>query len=290
MKELCVVHLVRSLNGIEPFERFLESYRLNPGGIEHDLIIVFKGFRLPQDTAEYDELLVPFRHTTLSISDEGFDITAYFAATCRYKRRYRYFCFLNSYSVLLDPDWLRKLYEALCSPGVGLVGATGSWISHRASAFVYIRNVLVGRRHQTRVTSGEVRSFWKMIRFKMEAWRRTFFYVTHFELYPNYHIRTNAFMISGALIQSCKCPIKTKSDAYMFESGKTGLTKRILATGRKVLVVGKDGRGYEKEAWRDSKTFFQSDQENLLVADNQTLEYKYGSTERRRYLSSVAWH
>ena len=132
MKELCVVHLVRAHNSIELFRRFLESYRQNPGAIEHDLLIVFKGFGQPQDTAEYRELLAPFRYATLDVSDEGFDITAYFAAVNRYSEHYRYFCFLNSYSVILDYNWLRKLHENISKPGVGLVGATGSWNSNCA--------------------------------------------------------------------------------------------------------------------------------------------------------------
>ena len=84
MKKICVVHLVRAQNDIAPCMRFLESYKQNPGGIEHDLLIVFKGFSHPQDTAEYRELLASFRYAALYISDEGFDITAYFAAAQRF--------------------------------------------------------------------------------------------------------------------------------------------------------------------------------------------------------------
>ena len=45
-KEVCVVHLVRAHNGVGPFARFLKSYEINRGGMEHDLLIVFKGFRI----------------------------------------------------------------------------------------------------------------------------------------------------------------------------------------------------------------------------------------------------
>jgi hypothetical protein len=34
--EVCVVHLVRACNGIEPLKRFLTSYTQHPAGMKHD--------------------------------------------------------------------------------------------------------------------------------------------------------------------------------------------------------------------------------------------------------------
>jgi len=36
--------LVRKKNGIEPFQSFLASYLGNSAGIDHKLLIVYKGF------------------------------------------------------------------------------------------------------------------------------------------------------------------------------------------------------------------------------------------------------
>ncbi len=113
----------------------------------------------------------------------------------------------------------------------------------------------------------------------------------HFDGFPNYHIRTNAFMIDGALMRSFRFKLpKNKMDGYIFESGKRSLTKQVLGKGLKVIVVGKDGIGYEKETWSESKVFWRHDQENLLVADNQTRRYQQGTVEERSYLSSLAWN
>ena len=68
---------MRAHNGTEPFKRFLDSYRDNPGRIEHDLLIVFKGFERPEHAEEYRKLLAPLPHLSMEISDEGLDITAY---------------------------------------------------------------------------------------------------------------------------------------------------------------------------------------------------------------------
>lgn len=302
MKELCVVHLVRAQNGIEPFRRFLESYREKPGGIEHDLLIAFKGFKRPQDTTEYRELLESFRYTSLDISDKGFDITAYFAAVNRYSEHYRYFCFLNSYSVILDRDWLRKLHENITKPGVALSGATGSWNSNCTNAYAWFcdrtRSIcdLLYKNKRTVITTEteknlhEEISCWEKVILTFKGAWVNFRLLIYFEPFPNYHIRTNAFMISGKLMKTLECPsMKTKMDAYRFESGKKGLTRQILNMSKRVVVVGRDGKSYEKEDWRESRTFWQSEQENLLVADNQTRDYQEGSPERRNKLHFITW-
>jgi hypothetical protein len=292
MRELCVVHLVRAQNGIEPFKRFLESYRQNQGGIEHDLLIIFKGCGQSQDTAAYRELLAPFKYKPLEISDKGFDITAYFAAVNRYSENYRYFCFLNSYSVVLDRDWLRKLYENVSKPGVGLVGATGSWGSHSFTKIIYVPRITPIKKKRPfykKLLLPFVIPVLEIIVCLREIPIRTYSRY-HFEPFPNPHIRTNAFIISGELMKSLKCaPLHSKMDAYTFESGKKGLTTQILKKGKKVIVVGKDGVGYEKEDWNNSRIFWQADQENLLVADNQTRDYQEGSPERRCFLRTYAW-
>lgn len=75
--EIAVVHLVRAVNGIAPLKLFLESYQRNDGGIEHDLIVVMKGFGQDIETKEYFELLSSFECRTLNVTDIGLDITAY---------------------------------------------------------------------------------------------------------------------------------------------------------------------------------------------------------------------
>ncbi|MCF6245787.1 MAG: hypothetical protein L3J69_00355 [Desulfobacula sp.] len=304
MKELCVVHLVRAHNGIEPFRRFLESYRNNHSGIEHDLLIIFKGFEFQKDIEKYQALLPPIQYLTLEVSDDGFDITAYFTAIRCYSEKYRFFCFLNSYSEILEQDWLRKLHESVSKPGVGLVGATGSWNSNSTNAYIWFRcraetiqDLLLKRKQKKIITNTGTKkvlikesSCLRKIIPTIKGALAQFPLIIYFDPFPNYHIRTNAFMISGKLMKTLECPaMKTKMDAYRFESGSKGITKQILNMEKKVCVVGKDGMSYKKEEWDKSNTFWKSEQENLLVADNQTRDYQYGSPQRRRKLFSMAW-
>ena len=44
LANICVVHLVRSTNEISAFEQFIKSYKKYISGIEHDLLVTYKGF------------------------------------------------------------------------------------------------------------------------------------------------------------------------------------------------------------------------------------------------------
>lgn len=287
-REIGVVHLVRAQNGIETFKCFLKSYRQNDGGIEHDLIVVMKGFSEKYGKAEYMELLKDLKHITFEVPDIGYDITAYFAAFRHFAKQYKYFCFLNSFSVIQVKDWLHKLHEYISQSNVGLVGATGSWQSHRPGGkSLFGSLIMVGTTHYQLYLE---KVYWKrMLLGIIGAWQHIPL-LLNCKPYPNFHIRTNAFMISSDLMQRINYPmINSKSDALEFESGRNGLTMQVLLLNMKALVVAKDGIGYEMKSWNESKTFWQSEQENLLVADNQTRDYQFGNLERRGYLSCLAW-
>ena len=83
MSEICVVHLVRRKNGIEPFRRFLKSYLGNSAGVDHELLILYKGFSSEADTNPYEELLRNVTHSFIRIADFGFDLRSYFIAAER---------------------------------------------------------------------------------------------------------------------------------------------------------------------------------------------------------------
>ncbi|MBI1175192.1 MAG: hypothetical protein GC139_08000 [Sideroxydans sp.] len=287
MKDIVVVHLIRAHNGIEPFRLFLDSYRDNQAGIDHDLLIIFKGFKRHEDASEYRKLLASLPYLSLEISDEGFDITAYFKAFGHYSKKYRYFCFLNSFSMIQDREWLKKLHSHIIRPGVGLVGATGSW----QGLGMRLPNYNLGSAIRSKILfAGKDGNAWDGITYVIQAiWRRLTFPI-YFDSFPNYHLRTNAFMISSEIWNRLDfSPIRSKMDALKFESGKKGLTRQVLGLGKQVLVVGRDGIGYDMASWSTSGTFWQSEQENLLVTDNQTRNYQGGSSERRAFLSFSAW-
>jgi hypothetical protein len=274
MAEIGVVHLVRAANGIEPFTRFLASYeRSNPG--PNELLILFKGFEARPEGSEgleaYQRLLAQTAHRSLTIPDVGFDIGSYAIAAREFD--YPYLCFLNSFTELLDADWLAKLYEHIRQPGIGVVGATGSWQGR--VPFLPRERARLARRPWLRRMIGTVRLTCQIM---------------FFDPFPNYHIRTNVFMMQRDLILSLRgMQTRHKRDTYRFEHWHTSLTNQLLARHLEPLIVGRDGRGYAKEDWGHSNTFWQGDQGNLLAKDNRTDEYTHGTLEIRREFWKSAW-
>jgi hypothetical protein len=276
MPEICLAHLVWSPLGISPFKEFIASYREHPCGIDHRLVIIFNGFKEGESLAEYHALLEGLEYSSLSLPHPVQDIPAYLSAAENFQ--YEYFCFLNSYSVILDKDWLAKIYEHVRREGVGAVGLTGSQES------LYTDFLQDWRRNRSKwlyrgalgIESGKLR---QLVRLK----RR-------FPPFPNYHLRSNGFCLSRRLLLALKIgPIRKKMDAYEFESGYESMTRQILAMNLAALVVGRDGRAYEKEKWSESFTFRRGEQQNLLVADNQTRLYEQADPATRERLAQAAW-
>lgn len=239
--DTAVVHLLRQCNPRNAFVRFIESYCLRTESLPHDLVVIFKGFGVGDDSWALEVLAdVPFHR--VDWPDIEFDLGPYL----HFGRLlpYRYFCFLNSNSCILCDHWLTKLSIAMRElPSAGVVCATGSWQSIFSDA-----------------------------------------------PFPNYHVRTNAFLISReVLCQLQSWPMLDKLDCYRFESGANGLTQQVLKLGLEPYVVDRSGRGWRKEQWNESHTFYSSDQENLLVADSRTEDYQRGSSKQRKKFTRNAW-
>ncbi len=271
MKQIGVVHLARAKNGIAPFEKFLQSYRKYPAGAPHDLVIVFKGFRDRADASRWEKAVEDIPHKTIHMSDFGFDLRAYRVAAENAKNPYLYF--LNSFSEVLSNGWLEKTFLLMQRGGIGIVGATGSWESMYSNAIRDLGRI---------ATTSFARRLSCLARVKACK--------ACFNPFPNHHVRTNAFMMSRDIMLGLwPRYFLTKRGAYLFENGKRSLTNRILDLRLHALVVGKDGAAYDKEDWINSNTFRRSDQQNLLVADNQTRLYQSADERTKSLLSAFAW-
>ena len=271
VSEVCVVHLVRKKNGLVPFRNFLESYLKNPAGIKHDLLILYKGFNRKASISPYEELLKDIPHSFLRVADFGFDLRSYFVAAKKHDSKY--FCFLNSFSIILDEGWLLKLYRHISQPGVGMVGATGSWESIGPSCVRRIQNP----------TYKQLVSF--LFHRSLEIYFRLYF-----DRFPNYHLRTNGFMISrDILVRIHRGVMVRKMHAHRLESGINSITKQVERMGLKALVVGKDGKGYERQEWDVSNTFRVEGQNNLLISDNQTRAYSAAEPQWQQKCEFFSW-
>jgi|WetSurMetagenome_2_1015567.scaffolds.fasta_scaffold241242_2 hypothetical protein len=266
--DICVVHLIRACNGIEPLKRFLISYEHHPSGLEHDLIFILKGFKESEIPVEIDSLLNQFNHQRINVPDEGYDIGSYMTAAQVLENKY--LCFFNSFSEILGDNWLEKLFRHVSSSGSGMVSPTGSWESQYTNSFILSRKSSM--------------NYWirRILALKLKR---------NFLPFPNPHLRTNGFLISKNLfhIVTRGYAFKGKNDTYSFESGRAGISRLIALKGLNLIVVGRDGQGFFPYEWSISGTFRQGEQENLLVADNQTRIYAEADASLRSILSQLAW-
>jgi hypothetical protein len=295
---IAVVHLVWGPLGPRRLREFVMSYRAHPPGVEHDLVVLFNGV----DAECADELSAELQgvdHRKLVLDQPRQDLAAYAAAAATLS--HESLCFLNSYSAVLSDDWLAKFSSALEEPGVGLVGATGSWASMRSYAFYYLglpspyRSVWHDRRsmiREFRELDGERTGNAPPpgITAHLHTARALMSMVVGFASFPSPHIRTNAFMASRSLCRRLLAgSLAQKVQAHRQESGSNGITRCVERAGYRVLVVDREGQTFEARNWPESNTFWQGQQDRLLVSDNQTATYRDGTTARRTLLSTYAW-
>lgn len=317
LAEIGVVYLHRFADGELAVRNFVASYCAHPAGIEHELHVIFKGFPDQCSLARAQSLFSGLSVNSIELEDGSYDVGSYFAAAKLVSSAR--LIFLNGFTVLHADDWLKKFDAALSLPGVGLVGATGSWQSLSSYYEVIVR---LGVHEITQLSSYvpvllarcRLRGEPKIIQRSYEAgaiqgrgqsWRAAAFNrglllllrpdryllkVYEYGRYPNPHIRTNAFMIDRARFLALDTPpFESKSDAYRFERRRRSLTKQIMAERLRPVVVDRRGSVYEVAEWKASSTYCGGRQANLIASDNRTRQYENGSRELRLRLHDYAW-
>jgi hypothetical protein len=241
------------------------------------------------------------RFTEKFIPDDGFDLDAYVGAAASLGRP-RY-CFVNSFSRIRAHGWLAALDGALARPGVGLVGATGSWASICSYAlyelgFPSAYRAIFDDRARTRERMRRLGSddpgapvpyHRRDPAMLIDGARTVLERVSRFRRFPAPHVRTNAFAARAETLARLDVGrLDRKGQAHRVESGRVSITRQVERIGFAAVVAGRDGV-YEPGDWPASETFWQGDQANLLVSDNQTDKYDAGDAETRELLSHFAW-
>ena len=108
--------------------------------------------------------------------------------------------------------------------------------------------------------------------------------------FPAAHVRTNGFVVERDLMRTLeRTPIRRKSDAFVVEGGKRSITRQIEELGLRPLLAGADGRAYDVPDWARSGMFWQRDQENVLLEDNQTRSTGTPTSSCDLLLATFAW-
>jgi len=239
-----IVYLIRPGDGFEAFRRFVDSYRRFPEPLDHDLLVIFKGFISRCQHAPYYEGLAGLRFLEMEQIDFGQDIGSFHLALRRFA--YSHYLFLGAHCEILVEGYLTKMMKCLNTcPRAGLVGPGGAYTSLR---------VLLS------------------------------------PPFPNYAIRTNAFLAGRDVLLKVRWPVVLcKPDAWAFEYGWCSLTRQVLDMGLEPYVVTADGSCLAKERWLESRTFWHSDQANLLIGDKRTDLFRHADPSERLRLAVLAW-
>ena len=270
---IAVLHLVRAGNPTGVLSAFIDSYRRYPAGELHRLVILFKGFTdgVP---SEIEMLLSNVIHNRIFCPDVGFDIGSYVYGSERISEPL--IMLTNSFTEFASIDWLAKLLAAINLPGMGAVGATGSWESRSG---LYLREPMDTERPCLERIVRKVKSL--IIGAGL---------FVLFPDFPNVHLRTNALLIRRRdFLEHRPRHIHYKLQAWLFESGRRSLSRLLITRGLRLAVVGRDGTVYKPEEWNCSGTFWQGDQSNLLALDNQTRRYVDGDESFKRRKRLDAW-
>lgn len=302
---IAVIYLARHAEGPEPMRRFLESYQRYPAGIDHDLIIVFKGF--PRWPPSFGRMFRGIRHRAITMADEGFDIGAYRLAS--EKIPHRLICCFNTFTEIESDNWLAKLHAALAEPSIGIAGGTASYESFRESVTAISKAVWFAihgtpfdaevaelwgheiKKHAPNPSSPIYGADAATIEREFErAWKQTNPAVLAMPGYPNPNIRSNGFMMARKdFLDFTPKIITTKEQTYGIESGHNSLTARIVSRGQRAVVVGANGLIYDQQDWPNSDTFRRNRQHNKLFSDNQTRDYDKMSPARKRLMEQWSW-
>jgi hypothetical protein len=299
MPDLALVHLVRKANGPEPFRDFLESYRAVDAGADHDLVLLLKGFDSDREADETAALAEGLEAQRLYVGDAGFDVSAYYTAADRLE--HARLCFVNSFTTVRTAGWLGLLAAALRLPDAGIAGATGSWGSH----WSWLRfNLGLSSPYRDAFPSRAFAQAQIMRltpdtrRVLAPLWVRHFvatvlvlpFFAGRFEQFPAAHVRTNGFLIERELMRSLeRIRVRRKFDAFVVEGGRRSVSRQIEQLGLRPLLAGADGLAYDIPDWARSNVFWQRDQENVLLEDNQTRSYRDADLDLRTYFAAFAW-
>ncbi len=270
-------YLARACEGLAPMREFVSSYRRYYAGVDHELIVLFKGFKSARKRQQTQALFTGLSFVPLEIAEGGFDIGSYaYAAT---KVRTDFLFFLNTFSTVLADNWLEKIYCQAQKNEIGLVGATASYQS--------LYSPLRARWNRARQKSFLARLIKKPL--LLTQWNRATA-LRRFPPFPNPHVRTNGFMVKRSLFLALSKPrFKDKMDALLFESGPHSLTRQVLLTKKQVCIVDKEGACFTAGEWKESCPFWNKAQKNLLIADNQTRRFDRLPLEKRLALQIKAW-
>jgi hypothetical protein len=279
MNSIGLVYLFYTPYGIRYLKMFLESLAKCNSLSSIDVYIIVKGDVNKWELNQINEYLryCDIKAQITMYDESGYDLDAYLYISSKIQNTNT--LFFNTKSKILNQSFLIYLLE-LSEKKNTIVSSTSSFQSHYSTVF------------QTNKWYWEFNKSFSFNFRKYKLFAKAFFYWQWlFPKFPNPHIRTNAFMVNreAFLKLKIKLPLKNKFAAYLLESGRSSITNQFMKMGYSVGVLDKHGKIWDLKECHKSNTFWQGNQENLLVADNQTEIYANATEQEKKQMQYLAW-
>jgi hypothetical protein len=264
-----VIFLANHNEGISSLIRFIKYYQIYKSGIKHNLIICFKNFYDEKSKAKWKKVInnrIKYKLYLDNYKVDDYDWGSYRRIAKNNKNKI--ILFLNSHSYPIKNNWLKLIVKHYTKKS--LVGCTASYASLSSSFFSYPK-------------------YYRMNFLKCLIYG--FFNLFRFPIFPNPHIRSNAFLIKGSDFLSLKLPIffQYKLQTNMSESGWFGMTRQLKKKKFKIILANSRGEGYLESAWAKSETFSYKNQDNLIISDNRTRIYKGSTLKDKKKEQKFHW-
>lgn len=261
-----VVYLAYEPYKIDNFKKFINNYKYHYSGQKHRLVICFKKFASKKSILEWKKLLKGIKCTTIidNCKIDDFDFGSYIRIASKYKNKI--ILFLNSYSYPTVNNWLKLIVKHYDKNT--LVGCTATYASLSSSFF--------GKYYKINILKRLMYGFINLFRFP---------------IFPNPHIRSNAFLIKGSDFLSLKFPklIKNKLQTNMIESGWLGMTRQLKKKKFRIILASSNGMGLKENDWLNSEVYSFKNQKNLIISDNRTRIYNKLSLKNKKKETKYHW-
>ena len=262
--KVIIAYLYTKFDIIENLLNFINFYKKNQPGYNHELLICYKLL----DNDEIDKL----RNITKKISHIEFiddcKVNDYdFGSYQRIAKKYLNFpiFFMLGHSYPVSPNWLYKIMSHF-QPNT-LIGSSGSF----ESIFSSFKNK-------------------KKIRLILNL-KEYFFLKKNFKEFPNPHLRTINFILYGRdyLEFINNKSLNNKKDAWICESGFNGMTNFFMKNGFKILIVNSEKKAFSLKEFKSSVTYCFKDQSKQLFSDKHSRKYEALTLDDKLNVSKKVW-
>jgi len=264
MKKVIIAYLYTKFDVEKSLINFINFFQKNPPGYKHDLLICYK-LLTNKEIISLRKITKKIKHLEFidkNISND-YDFGSYSRIAKKYYNSPIFFNLGHAYPV--TKMWLKKIINHFDKKTF-----IGSSVSNESIFTTFIKKKK------------------KILLFNL---KEHFFLKKNFKPFPNPHIRTINFILYGKDFLNFigSRLYNNKKDAWISESGITGITNFYKKKKFKILVVNSDGRAFSLDKFKFSETYCYKKQSKQLFSDKHSRKYDLLTNSEKLKVSRNVW-